>query len=64
MQKPLTNLSSNGYEWFKRNRIVCVLETVQGLFILGSDFSRLCVLAGYGDTASCSSVVATNLQWN
>jgi Predicted membrane protein len=34
MQKALTNLSSNGYEWFKRNRIVRVLETVQDLFII------------------------------
>ena len=34
MQKPLTNLSSDGYEWLKRNHIVRVLETVQDLIVI------------------------------
>jgi uncharacterized membrane protein (DUF373 family) len=34
MQKPLTNLSSNSYEWLKRNHIVRVLETVQDLIVV------------------------------
>src|ERR687886_1934111 len=45
MQKALTNLSSNGYEWFKRNRIVRVLETVQDLFVISLCIALFALMA-------------------
>lgn len=34
MQNTLKNPPTNSYEWFKRNRIVRALETIQDLFII------------------------------
>ncbi|HBE20542.1 MAG TPA: hypothetical protein DEG17_01975 [Cyanobacteria bacterium UBA11149] len=34
MQNTLNNPPTNSYEWFKRNRIVRALETIQDLFII------------------------------
>src|ERR671932_523315 len=45
MQKPLTNPSSTGYEWFKRNRIVRVLETVQDLFVISLCIALFALMA-------------------
>lgn len=45
MQKPLTNPSTIGYEWFKRNRIVRVLETVQDLFVISLCIALFALMA-------------------
>jgi uncharacterized membrane protein (DUF373 family) len=45
MQKPLTNLPSNGYELLKRNRIVRVLETVQDLFVISLCIALFALMA-------------------
>ncbi|MCD8485675.1 MAG: phosphate-starvation-inducible PsiE family protein [Desertifilum sp.] len=45
MQKPLTNLPSNGYELLKRNRIVRVLETVQDLFVISLCMALFALMA-------------------
>lgn len=45
MQKALTNLPSNGYEWLKRNRIVRVLETVQDLFVISLCIALFALMA-------------------
>ena len=45
MQKALTNLPSNSYEWVKRNRIVRVLETVQDLFVISLCIALFALMA-------------------
>lgn len=45
MQKPLMNPPSTGYEWFKRNRIVRVLETVQDLFVISLCIALFALMA-------------------
>jgi uncharacterized membrane protein (DUF373 family) len=45
MQKALTNLPSNGYEWLKRNRIVRVLETIQDLFVISLCIALFALMA-------------------
>jgi uncharacterized membrane protein (DUF373 family) len=45
MQKALTNLPSNDYEWLKRNRIVRVLETVQDLFVISLCIALFALMA-------------------
>jgi uncharacterized membrane protein (DUF373 family) len=45
MQKPVTNPSINGYEWFKRNRVVRVLETVQDLFVISLCIALFALMA-------------------
>jgi uncharacterized membrane protein (DUF373 family) len=45
MQKPLTNPSTISYEWFKRNRIVRVLETVQDLFVISLCIALFALMA-------------------
>ncbi|MBD2018520.1 phosphate-starvation-inducible PsiE family protein [Microcoleus sp. FACHB-53] len=45
MQKALTNLPSNDYEWLKRNRIVRVLETVQDFFVISLCIALFALMA-------------------
>ena len=45
MQKPLTNPSTIGYEWLKRNQIVRILETVQDLFVISLCIALFALMA-------------------
>jgi hypothetical protein len=49
MQKPLMNPLSTGYEWFKRNRMVRVLETVQDLFVISLCIALFALMFGKRD---------------